>query len=91
MRIRSVFKLLGVTFVVGLITIGIYALGVQFNWYGQLEDKGQLVDDSYPEKLLLEKNKFNKKLIHLRNKFFLEILMSILLTPLMPSYGACQF
>ena len=61
MRIRFIFKLLGITFVVGLITIGIYALGVQFNWYGQLEDKGQLVDDSYPEKLLLEKKQVQLK------------------------------
>ena len=55
MKIRFLFRILGTTFVVGLITIGIYALGVQFNWYGELEDKGELIDQPYPSKLLLEK------------------------------------
>ena len=55
MKIRFLFRILGTTFVVGLITIGIYALGVQFNWYGELEDKGELIDQPYPNKLLLEK------------------------------------
>ena len=36
MKIRFLFRILGTTFVIGLITIGIYALGVQFNWYGEL-------------------------------------------------------
>ena len=55
MKIRFLFRILGTTFVVGLITIGIYALGVQFNWYGELEGRGDLIEQSYPNKLLLEK------------------------------------
>ncbi len=51
MKIRFLFRILGTTFVIGLITIGIYALGVQFNWYGELEDKGELIDQPYPSKL----------------------------------------
>ena len=55
MKIRFLFRILGTTFVIGLITIGIYALGVQFNWYGELEGRGDLIDQPYPSKLLLEK------------------------------------
>ena len=55
MTIRLLFKILLAFFTVGLITIGIYALGVQFNWYGELEPRGDFVDDSYPEKLLVQK------------------------------------
>ena len=55
MKIRFLFRILGTTFVVGLITIGIYALGVQFNWYGELEGRGDLIEQPYPSKLLLEK------------------------------------
>ena len=55
MKVRFLFRILGTTFVVGLITIGIYALGVQFNWYGELEGRGDLIEQPYPSKLLLEK------------------------------------
>ena len=47
MKIRFLFRILGTTFVIGLITIGIYALGVQFNWYGELEGRGDLIAVSY--------------------------------------------
>ena len=55
MKIRFLFRILGTTFVIGLITIGIYALGVQFNWYGELEGRGDLIEQPYPSQLLLEK------------------------------------
>ena len=55
MTIRLIFKILLSFFTVGLLTVGIYALGVQFNWYGELETRGDLVDDRYPENLLLQK------------------------------------
>ena len=55
MTIRLIFKILLSFFTVGLLTVGIYALGVQFNWYGELESRGDLVDDRYPENLLLQK------------------------------------
>ena len=55
MKIRFLFRILGTTFVIGLITIGIYALGVQFNWYGELEGRGDLIEKPYPSQLLLEK------------------------------------
>ena len=55
MKIRFLFKVFGITFVIGLIIIGIYAIGVQFNWYGELENRGELIDKPYPDKLLLNK------------------------------------
>ena len=55
MKIKLLFRILGITLLVGFITIGIYALGVQFNWYGELENKGEVIKSPYPEKLLLEK------------------------------------
>ncbi len=55
MKIKLIFKLLGITFVVGFITIAVYALGVQFNWYGELETKGEVINSAYPQSLLLEK------------------------------------
>ena len=56
MSIRLIFRFLGTIFVVGLIIIGIYSLGVQFNWYGELEGRGDSIQSPYPEKLLIENN-----------------------------------
>ena len=61
MKIRLIFKFLGITLVGGFITIGVYALGVNFNWYGELEGKGQIITDSYPERLLEEKKRAQTK------------------------------
>ena len=60
-KIRLIFKFLGITLVGGFITIGVYALGVNFNWYGELEGKGQIITDSYPERLLEEKKRAQTK------------------------------
>ena len=60
MSIRLIFRFLGTIFVVGLIIIGIYSLGVQFNWYGELEGRGDSIQSPYPEKLLIEKKEKQK-------------------------------
>ena len=57
MKIRFLFRILGTTFVIGLITIGIYALGVQFNWYGELEGRGDLIEQPYPVNFYWKKSK----------------------------------
>ena len=61
MKIRLIFKFLGITLLGGVITIGVYVLGVNFNWYGELEGKGQIITDSYPERLLEEKKRAQTK------------------------------
>jgi len=40
-----------------ILVIAIYLLGVQFNWYGDLEHAGSSVADVYPRNLVDEKGK----------------------------------
>ena len=53
--IRLIFKLLGFTLISGILIVGIYALGVNYNWYGELESAGTLVEDELPRYLVKEK------------------------------------
>ncbi|GIT32603.1 MAG: hypothetical protein Ct9H300mP3_01340 [Gammaproteobacteria bacterium] len=91
MKVRFLFRILGTTFVIGLITIGIYALGVQFNWYGELEGRGDLIEQPYPSKLLLEKKQKQLKVNPSPKQILFGILMCIQLIPLMPFYGVSQY
>jgi len=58
--IKSIFKFLGFTLVSGILVLGIYALGVNFNWYGQLESAGNVTNDELPRNLV--ENKYQSQL-----------------------------
>ena len=59
--IRLIFKLLGFTLISGILIVGIYALGVNYNWYGELESAGTLVEDELPRSLVKEKYELQLK------------------------------
>ena len=52
---KILFKFLGISLVVVLLITGIYGLGIQYNWYGQLEEPGIPIYSSLPDDLVQQK------------------------------------
>ena len=59
---KNLFKYLGISLVFVLLITGIYGLGIQYNWYGQLEEPGIPIDSSLPDDLVQQKEDRQKEI-----------------------------
>ena len=59
---KILFKFLGISLVVVLLITGIYGLGIQYNWYGQLEEPGIPIYSSFPDDLVQQKEDRQKEI-----------------------------
>ena len=59
---KILFKFLGISLVVVLLITGIYGLGIQYNWYGQLEEPGIPIYSSLPDDLVQQKEDRQKEI-----------------------------
>ena len=57
---KTVFKYLGASLVVIFLITIVYSLGIQYNWYGQLEPPGQPLQSTLPKHLI--KDKINRQM-----------------------------
>ena len=52
---KTVFKFLGISLIIAIVVATVYALGIQFNWYGELEKPGTPIQSSIPKDILEER------------------------------------